>query len=87
MIVCPVVSRIATIALAEIVGIHGAVGIDSLSAVALPAIGALRTVFLQTASGLSANTYTVADLDVRYVLAYTNCFADDLMAYAASYDR
>jgi hypothetical protein len=54
-------------------------------AVVLQTDGAVRAVFLQARAGLRTDTDTGALLDVLYVLAYFDGFADDFVADDACY--
>jgi hypothetical protein len=76
-----VVGSISSVGLALIAGVDGAIGIDSLTvAVVLDSVGAVGAVCLQARACLSANTDTVALLDVLYVLSDLDSLSDNLVA-------
>lgn len=76
-----VVVSVTAVGFAFVVGIDGAVGVDTLNgAVVLKARAAIGTVFLHVAPGLRANAHAVSSLDVLDVGADADGFADDLVA-------
>jgi hypothetical protein len=80
-----VVIGVTSVGDARTVGIGRSICLDETAAVILSAGRALWAVRLQAAESLGTNTNAVADPDVLDIPAYSDSFADDLVADATGY--
>jgi hypothetical protein len=76
-----VVRSVTAIRLSLVLGVHGSVRVDDAAvAVVLLAGGAVWAILLEARAGLGANADACALLNVLYVAADLDGFADDLVA-------